>query len=138
MSEEFSISFDQRSLSEIAQLQGFDVLLAPETQEAMGKGGDLLVDASVANTWARFQKPSGYLASTLHKIVTSPYEIQIGSDAPHAHRREFSFKGPDSLGRYFPNDPSAFYMTDAMNDNAQDVLKLIDNGVENALGRLGR
>lgn len=132
----FSMSFDPTSLSHIAQMYGMNILLSPPVQAAMSQGGDLLVTAAVANTWATFKNPSGVLAGSIQKIVQSPYEIQIGSNIIYAHRREFSFKGPDSLGRMFPNDPAAFYFTDAIQQESQAVLQLVDAGVAVTLGGL--
>ncbi len=45
---------------------------------------------------------------------------RITSDVPYAHRREFSFKGPDSLGRFFPNDPAGFFMRDTLQQVTTD------------------
>jgi len=44
----------------------------------------------------------------------------IESSVPYAHRREFSFKGPDSLNRMFPNDPAGWYMRDTLQQVTTD------------------
>lgn len=130
------VSFDPQSLSAIAQMYGMQILLTPEVQAAMRQGADLIVSAAQDNTWATFMDPTGVLADSITRIVDSPYEIIVGSPVAYAHRREFSFKGPDSLGRYFPNDPSAMYMTNAMNQQQNAVLQLIDDGAARALARM--
>lgn len=132
----FSLSFSPQSLKEITAFAGFPALLSSEVQSAMSEGGTLLANAAIANTWSTFKNPSGELASTIAPLKQTPYEIMVGADTPYAHRREYGFKGPDSLGRMFPNDPAAHYMTNALNDNQQAVLQLIDDAVDRALTRL--
>lgn len=59
-------------------------------------------------------------------MTPRPYGAEVGSDLPYARRREFSFKGPDSLGRMFPNDPAAYYLKKTLQDlpsQANDALK---------------
>lgn len=133
----FTASFDTHSLSEIANFVSFPVYLAQETQDALSQGGDLLVADAVANTWSSFKNPTGQLASSIGKVLVSPYELQIGASVPWAHRREFSFKGPDSLGRLFPNDPAAFYFTNALQADQQAVLALVEAGAMKAYQRIG-
>jgi hypothetical protein len=133
MAEMFSISWSPESLKQIAQLVGMAGMLSPVIQQALSKGGDAIVETAVANTWERFRNPSGELASSIHKLEQSPFELLVGSDDPKAHRREFSFKGPDALGRMFPNDPAAFYLTDAMSMRQDDILELLQQGVQTLL-----
>jgi len=133
---QWSMSFEPQALSEIARFYGFGVYLSAEVQTALKQGGGTLVDAAVANTWSTFKNPSGKLAGTIGLLVDSPFEVQAAVGSLYGHRREYSFKGPDSLGRYFPNDPAAYYLTHAMNDNQQAVLIDVETAAERALGRL--
>lgn len=134
----FSLSFDQRSLSEIAQLAGFGVFLTEEMAQAMQQAGDLLQAAAIANTWEVFAHPTGALSGTIAPILDSPFEVQVGSDSPYARRREYGFQGmTDSLGRTFPNDVAKPYFQPALDDNEQAVLQLIDSAVERAFERIG-
>lgn len=133
----FDASFDQRSLAEIAQLYGLSILHEPEVQAALSQAADLLVQAAQDNTWAVFANPSGQLASTLMKIQRSQNEIEVGSDSPYAHRRNDGFVGTDSLGRSY-NDPPYYYLTNALNDNNQAVLLLVEGGIEQVFQRIAQ
>lgn len=132
----FIVSFDERSLAQIAQFYSLDILRSPEIQAAMQAGGELLAETAQAITWQVFDHPSGQLALTIHPIVDSPYEIQIGSDDPKARRREKGFLGlVDSLGRV-GTDRARPYMAPALDQKQQEVLRLIDAAVELRLQRL--
>lgn len=133
---QFSMSFSPEALSAIAQLSGFPTLLSSEVQKAMKEGGDLLVPAiQGAMNW---KNPSGDLEDSIHVITDSPYELQIGSDLPYARRRNYGFSGmTDSMGRYYANDPGAFFMEDGMNSQKEAVLQLVYTAADHALQRLG-
>lgn len=134
----FTLSFDQRSLSEIAQFAGFGVFLSDEMAAAMQQAGDILTSAAVANTWSVFANPTGNLASGIHPVLDSPFEVQVMADVVYSHRREYGFQGmTDSLGRTFPNDVAKPYLRPALDDNQQAVLQIIDEAVARALGRIG-
>lgn len=132
------MSFSPESLKEIAQLYGLQLVHEVEFQTAMAQGGDLLVQAAQAKTWTAFMNPNGDLASTIHPVQDSPNEIRIMVDSPYGHRREFSFKGPDSLGRMFPNDPEEPYLRPALADNEQAVLQLLDSATESIFTRIAK
>lgn len=124
------MSFSPESLKEISLLYGLNILNEVEFQAAMSQGGDVLVQAAQDNTWSIFMNPGGDLASTIHKVEDSPYEMRIMVDSPYGHRREYSFKGPDSLGRMFPNDPEQPYLRPALADNEQQILQMLDAATE--------
>ena len=132
-----SMSFSPESMKELVAFAGFGTMLSEEVQTALKQGGQIIVDASVANTWEVFANPSGALASTLGVVVDSPFEIDVGSNSPYAARREFGYSGKtDSRGRYYANDPAKPYLQPALDDNQQSVLQLIDVAVERALNRV--
>lgn len=129
------VSFDQRSISEIAQMYGFQILLSPEVQAAMKSGGDALVEAMRNNM--HWQNSTGALSDSLYPIQDSPYEIRAGSNLPYAARRNWGFSGKtDSLGRLFVNDPGAYYAENGMADASQPILGGMDDGISAALARL--
>jgi hypothetical protein len=133
MAEMFSISWSPESLKQIAQLVGMAGMLTPAIQQALSKGADTIIKASQDNMpWG-----PGPLYDSMQKMSASPWEIDIGSDLPYAHRREFSFKGPDRLGRMFPNDPAAFFLTDALAAHQDDILELLQQGIEATLSQGG-
>lgn len=132
----FSLSFDPAALSEIAQFAGFSVYLSDEVQSALTSAGSILVASVQGNM--HWMNPTGALEASIHVVNDSPYEIEVGSDLPYARRREFGFTGMvDSLGRYFPYDPPAYYFAAAASQEHDNVLRLIDEAVEKALNRLG-
>jgi hypothetical protein len=132
----FSMSFDPKSISEIAQFYGFPTLLSEEVQAAMQDAADTLV-ASVRGNM-HWQNPTGALEASIHKVNDSPYEIEIGSDLPYSRRREFGFSGmSDSLGRYFPYDPPAYYFAAAAMQEQQNVFGSIEAAAQRAIDRLG-
>jgi hypothetical protein len=130
------ISFSPSSLSQIAQLAGFEVFLGTEMATAMQQAGDLLTQAAQAKTWEFFAHPTGELAGTIVPILDSPFEVRVGSDSPHAWRREAGFVGADSLGRVY-DDKGFFYMQSALDENQQPVLILVESATERALARIG-
>lgn len=137
MSDFFSLSFDTPSLAAITELIGFKALLDPEITLALTKGGSTIAQAAIDNTWTAFQNPHGELASTIYPWLASPSEMEIRVDSPYGHRREYSFKGPDSLGRMFPNDPAEPYLQPALDANEGEVVQLIEGAVTSAWGRIG-
>lgn len=133
----FTASFDPNSLKQIAALAGLNILLTPEVQAAMSKGGDLLIAGMQAQMQAGFKNPTGALSSSLQKIVSSPYEIQVGSNSPYAWRRDQGFSGmTDRLGRYYPHDPGIAYVSGAEQQQGQAILQLLDAAVSTVLGGL--
>lgn len=136
MSEPFSMSFDPQSLAEIQQFYGFSVLLSDEVQQALNEGGTYLV-ASIQGSM-HWKNGNGDLEASIYAIHDSPYELQVGSNLPYARRRNWGFSGrTDSLGRYYRDDPGAFYMETGMAQEKQHILSLVDAAVERAMNRLG-
>lgn len=132
----WSMSLDPQSLAEIARFSGWEAYLSPAVQAALLKGAETVRNAAVANTWSAFRNPQGTLAGSIEVVPDSRYEIQVSVGVPYGHRREFSFHGPDALGRVFPNDPAEPYLIPAMNANQQAVLTDVEIAVETALGRI--
>lgn len=133
----FEMSFAPQSIKEIRAFYGFPVLLAEEVQVAMHLGGELLVRKAQEKTWEVFEHPSGELASEIEEVQGSPYEVQIVSKAKYSERREKGFSGmTDSLGRYYPNDIAKPFMLPTLEDNEQEVMIMIEQGVARSLQRL--
>ncbi|GAC1665350.1 MAG: hypothetical protein PVS3B3_36850 [Ktedonobacteraceae bacterium] len=134
----FSMSFDQASLSQLAQIYGWKTFLTNSVGTAIQQSGDLLTQAAQANTESAFKSPTGALRDSIAPVMTSPWEVQIGVGVAYGPRLEFGF-GPngsaatDSLGRTYHN-PAEPYMTPAFNDNQQAVLQLIDQAILNSFG----
>lgn len=132
----FTAMLDAASLQEIVRLQGFSAFLNPEIQNALTQAGTLLVTAAQDNTWQVFDNPTGYLASQIYFYVPNAEEVQVIAGAVYSHRREYSFKGPDSLGRMFPNDIPRPFLVPALEQNQDAVLALMAAAVNSALGRV--
>lgn len=133
---DWNISFDPASLQELVRLQGVSALLDPGITAALTKAGQVLVEAAQANTWTAFRNPTGQLAGSIYFYVVSPTEVAVAVGVPYGHRREYSFKGPDSLGRMFPNDPAEPYLQPAVDAHTQDVADIMAAAVNDALGRV--
>lgn len=132
----FTAMLDNFSIGELVRLRGFSALLDPEIQQAFQEAGTLLVGAVQANTWTAFMNPTGVLAGSVYFYVISADEIAVVVGVPYGHRREYSFKGPDSLGRMFPNDPAEPYLIPAMEQNEDAVLAIFAAATNSALGRI--
>jgi hypothetical protein len=76
-----------------------------------------------------FMNPSGILEESVEVRLQSEYRAWIGSALPYAHRREWSFKGPDSLGRLFPTDPATHMARKALKDGSV-LMGVIENYIE--------
>lgn len=127
------ISFSPDSLKQITAYAGFPVLLSQEVQAAMDEGGKIIVSASRAAM--HWKNPTGALSDSMYARASSPFEIIAGSDLPYARRRHDGFEGADSLGRVY-HDVGQPYLADAMSQHEQDILSLLDHGVEAALQRM--
>lgn len=138
MDEMFSISWSPDSLNQIRELIGFAGLLSPVIQQALHQGGESIVKAAQDNTWERFAHPTGALASSIHVLERSPYELEVGSDSSYARRREFGFSGmTDSLNRFYPHDPGVLYLSDALASQQDEVLAFLQQGIETMMGGQG-
>lgn len=130
----FSMSFDPKSLSEIAQFAGWSVYLSDEVQQALSEGGSLLVDA--ARGAMHWQNPTGALEESIHAIPESKTDLLVGSDLIYARRRNWGFNGADSLGRVY-HDQGAFFMETAMDQEQSTILASVEDAVSRACNRLG-
>jgi hypothetical protein len=134
---DFHIGFDPGSLEEIVRLQGFGALLDPSISQGLIQSSTVLTNAAVANTWRVFTNSSGKLASTIYPYVVSPTEVAIAVGSPYGRRREKGFSGmTDSLGRYYANDPGKPYLQPALDEHQQDVMTIMGQAVNTALGRV--
>lgn len=135
----FSASFDPHSLSEIAQLYGFSTLLSPQVQAAEQQIGDLIVQKTHDNAMARFlNNTPGGLAESFVVIPQSPYELEVGSPLPYAHRRDQGFVGADSLGRVYHDRPY-LYFSDAVAEvqTSGEGLAILQQAVQTVLDGIG-
>src|SRR5581483_8963637 len=135
----FSLSFDEQSMKEISLFAGLGIVLSEEVQHAEQQVGQLIIQRTQDNGLARFaQNSPGGLAESFVMTNVSPYEIEVGSDAPHAHRRDKGFDGADSLGRVY-HDPPYLYFSDAVDSVSSDGsgMGILQTGVEQAMGRMG-
>lgn len=132
----FTLSFDQKSLSEIAQFYGWKTFLTDSVGVAMKQAGDLIVQTAQDNTWSAFQNPTGSLSDSIQSIPDSSWEVQVGVGEPYAARLEFGFHGADSLGRVYDQNAEP-YLQPAMDANSQAILQLIDEAVLTAWSQMG-
>lgn len=140
MAINWTVGWDTGSLEELVRLAGYSALLDPEITSALVQAGDLVVTTAQANTWNVFDNPTGTLASNIYFHVVSPKEVEVGvanPPIPYGHRREFSFYGPDSLGRVYPNDIPRPYLIPAVDEDSPLIMTMIEIACDNALARVG-
>lgn len=130
----FRFAFEPDSLEKIKKFDNWQQILEEELVKAHEKADALLQ--------MRAKKIAPYQSGELHDHFDvspiSPYESMLTNDAPHAFRREYGFSGmTDSLGRYFPVDQGAYYMSITLQMNKTNVGKLFGTALDSALARLG-
>jgi hypothetical protein len=134
---DFHMGLDPLSLAELVRMQGFSALLDPEITAGLAESGNLLVNAAVAKTWEVFANPTGRLASTIYFYVVSPSEVALVVASPYGQRREKGFSGmTDALGRFYPYDPAKPYLEPTITEQSPNVLRIMENATNTALGRI--
>lgn len=121
-----------------AQLLGYGSSLEASMSEAMQDVVEILSDAATANM--HWKNPSGDLEDSIYEDsqVIDAWHAEVGSSLPYAARREWGFSGMvDSLGRYFRDDPGAFYLTHAQQDHSLDITERIQYAAIQPLNPLG-
>ncbi len=109
-----SIAFQPDILGVMQQFEGFHGKLEARIAAATEKSAGVI--GTTGQSYMNFQNPTGALEGSIEVLMQDAYTAFIGSALPYAHRREFSFTGPDSLGRMFPNDPAMLMFTHALED----------------------
>lgn len=130
MSDGMVISFDVESARKIARMAGMSGLLRDYVSLALYDGADLLIEASKANM--HWKNPTGALEDSMDILSDKPYEVILGSQLPYAWRREEGFYGADSLGRVYA-DQGAYFLSDAVDKYEDQIVRLINEAIENAL-----
>lgn len=124
---QMGIAFQPDLLGVMSQFSGFDAVLKKHIATATEKSAALIGTTGQGNM--NFMNPSGVLHDSIEVRMQSEYEAWTGSAVVYAHRREFSFQGPDSLGRMFPNDPAMLMFTHALEDETM-LLEVASNYIE--------
>jgi hypothetical protein len=139
MASSLSLKVDIKGGSQIAaQLLGYGNKLQESMHEAMEDVKDVMVPA--VQSQMHWKKPTGVLEDSIasDSYVASAWKAKIGSSLPYAMRREKGFSGrTDSLGRYYPNDPGAFYLAQSLTDHKQDITERIQYAASQSLNPLG-
>lgn len=112
---QLALAFQPNLLGVLAQFSQFDATLKKYLATATERGASYILDKGVANQ--HWQNPRPVLQDSFGVVMLDYKSALIGSPEPHARRREFGFTGmTDSLGRFYPHDPGAFFMTEAIAD----------------------
>lgn len=122
-----SIGFQPDLLGIMKQFDGFEPIFRKHIAIATEKSGGLV--ATGIQGYMDFKNPTGALEDSVEVIMKNEYMAYIGSGLPYAHRREWSFKGPDSLGRMFPHDPATHMVRKAIKDSSV-LVGVIDYYIE--------
>lgn len=130
MSINFTIALDNSTSASLRKINN----TKPQLDAAMETGldevaADLLTAIPANMNW---KNGTGQLAGSF-TITSTPHVREVGSSLPYARRREFSFKGPDSLGRNFPNDPAAYYACAAVGQISETMFDRFDQHIDAAL-----
>ena len=135
MADEYTIAFDSQSIRAMALIAGVPSLLNEEIQGTMRRVGPYLTTKAQAKTWEVFRAPTGKMASTIHPVKPSPYEVQIQVDSPYGRRREEGFDGADSLGRVYHDLPEP-YLAPTLEEETPVVEAMFDEGIQQVLDRI--
>ena len=115
----YLVTVDAASLARIARLVAVAPIFAKYYTSAMNASVAKVMQESknaAAESFGHSPSgyiPTGYLMKAITGHVESPWRgvVGVGQEVPYARRREFGFSGmTDSLGRFYPNDPGAFYL----------------------------
>jgi hypothetical protein len=127
MARTLSIGFQPDLLGIMSQFSQFEATLKKYMAIATEKSAGLV--ATGIQGYMDFMNPSGVLEESVEVRLQSEYRAWIGSALPYAHRREWSFKGPDSLGRMFWHDPATHMARKALKDSSV-LMGVIENYIE--------
>lgn len=131
-----TVGFDASAFATITNMEHFSLYLDPRIEEAMQQIGDLLVSATVDNTWNVFDHPTGKLASTVMALLSTPMEVLIQVPVPYAWRMEEGFVGTDSLGRVY-NQQGKPYARPALTENEDTIIALMEQASQDAFVAMG-
>ena len=109
----YLVTVDAASLARIARLVAVAPIFAKYYTSAMNASVAKVMQESKNAASESFMNPTGTLMRGITGHVESPWRgvVGVGQEVPYARRREFGFSGmTDSLGRYYPSDPGAFYL----------------------------
>ncbi len=124
MNPNYLLTLDPASAARIARLMAASTTAKTFYLSAMRFSVTVVTDRTKANAASRFKAPTGNLLGNIQGVVISPWLGVVGAtnNVAYARRREFGFSGmTDSLGRYYPDDPGAFYLRDGLNDSRADI-----------------
>ncbi|SRR5712692_9012539 len=132
----YEAAFDSDSLAQIKAFDNWQPILEQELVKAHEKSDAVL--QATAIDYMHWQNSSGKLEGSFEAFVDSPYQSQMGTDIIYGRRREEGFSGmTDRIGRFYPSDPGAYFMQNAVNRRANDVEKIFGTALDAALSRLG-
>lgn len=132
----FTIFFDDAALKTLSAMTGWKSVLEEELDKALD------IDAQIFNVAVRgaqrWQNPTGALQNSFYFFTSNRLERTITSDSPYARRRNEGFSGmTDSLGRFYANDPGAFYLDTGFSQGVGPARRIVAIAVANAMNRLG-
>lgn len=136
MSIDFNVDV-QDGIRIAAKLLGYEGYLESSMHDAMYDIVEILANAAVGNM--HWKNPTGVLEASIFadSRVIDNWNAEVGSSLPYAARREWGFSGKtDSLGRYYEEDPGAYYLTNALGDHQSDLEDRINYAVQSSVHRL--
>jgi hypothetical protein len=115
----FTVAFTPDTMLRIARLAAvapvFEAYYLTAMNACVNKVADEARQRAPVNT--RPGQGGGTLRRGIQGHTRSPWvgEVGVSNAVPYARRREYGFSGmTDALGRYYPYDPGAFYLTNGL------------------------
>lgn len=132
----FNIFFDEAAIATLTQMTGWKAVLEEELDKALD------IDAQLFNVAVRgaqrWENPTGDLQNSFYFFTSDHLERTVTTDSPYARRRNEGFSGmTDSLGRFYENDPGAFYLDKGFSQAVNPAKRMVSLAVARALERLG-
>ncbi len=127
-----NINLSSNAAQLMAELAGKAAKMHIAAEEG-GKGAVSMIVAQLPSNM-HWKKPTGALAGSF-SVRPHTGGAEGGTDLPYGRRREFGFSGrTDSLGRYYANDPGAFYIQTTITQLGDKVLEPYIEALEELFG----
>ena len=131
----FNIFFDDAAIATLARFPGWKAVLEEYLNVALDFDAEIF--KSTVKGAQHWVNGTGTLENSFWAFTSDRLERTITSEQPHARRRNEGFSGmTDSLGRFYANDPGAFYLDKGFSKGVNPAKRAIALAVASALDSL--
>ena len=131
----FNIFFDEASIAKLAAFPGWKAVLEANLNTALDFDAEIF--KSTVKGAQHWKNGTGTLENSFWAFTSDRLERTVTSEQPHARRRNEGFSGmTDSLGRFYPHDPGAFYLDKGFSKGVGPAKRAIAVAVASALESL--